>query len=71
MFEEIYSNDAELNIGYNTSDLEKCNFDLRCNPVQPSSSEKRKDKKKNLWDAKKSNLLLTQSNLSRQGIEEV
>ena len=50
VLEEIYSYDFELNMEYNTSDLEKGNFDfvfteshrkddIRCNPVQLSSSE--------------------------------
>ena len=50
VLEEIYSNDSELNMEYNTSDLEKGNSDfviieshrkyfIRCNPVQLSSSE--------------------------------
>ena len=50
VFEGIYSDDSEFNMEYNTSDLEKGNFDfvvteshrkddISCNPVQPSSSE--------------------------------
>ena len=50
MLEEIHSDDSELDMEYNTRDLEKDNFnfvvieshrkdDIRCNPVQPSSSE--------------------------------
>ena len=50
MLEEIHSDGSELNMEYNTRDLEKDNFnfvvieshrkdDIRCNPVQPSSSE--------------------------------
>ena len=47
MLEEIYSDDSELNMEYNTSDLEKGNIefiatesywnDIGCNPVQSSS----------------------------------
>ena len=50
MLEEIYSDDSELNMEYNTSDLETGNSDFvvtvshrkdysSCNPVQLSSSE--------------------------------
>ena len=50
LLEEIYSDDSELNMEYKTTDLEKDNSDfvvtgshrkddIRCNPVQPSSSE--------------------------------
>ena len=50
LLEEIYSDDAELNMEYNTGDLETGNSDFvvtvshrkdysSCNPVQPSSSK--------------------------------
>ena len=50
LHEEIYSENSDLNLEYNASDLEKGNIDfvvtesykkddIRCNPVLPSSSE--------------------------------
>lgn len=63
MLEEIYSDDSELNMEYNTSDLEKgtiefivtesyWNDDIRCNPVQSSSEMSlgvKEVNKKSIW----------------------
>ena len=71
LLEEVHSDDSELNIEYNTSDLEKGNFDfvvadshrkddISCNSIQPSCSGMRS------LDVKKMNKKSVLCELERQ-----